>query len=241
MEDYNFAKISVRNPSSRDVTVIAGFLGAGLVGTLAVQYLIDNKSFEHIGDMSCQFLQPGSLSVNGVAKAPIRFYESGNIIAVLSDIPVPDDAAYLVSSAIMDWLTVRCNISEIVLVGGIITGGFGERVFGVSTTEEGFEKIKDKCIILPNLNITGITGAFVNEGILRDIPVCAYVVESDFDIDPRASAAGLDVISSIYGFTIDTQGLVEQAQMIEPIFRKMSRDFKDSKSKPMSYDDVMYV
>lgn len=228
-------------PSAKEIILIAGFPGSGLVGSIAVQFLIDKLAFKHIGDVTAIGLPSGSLAEGGLARAPIRIYEKDNFIAITSDVPIPEDTAYFVSTEVIEWISERCTISEIAVIGGVVTGGDGERVFGVSTTKEGLEKIKKSCLILPAINVTGITGQFLAEAVLKKIPACGFLVETNFDIDSRASAAGLDIISLLYGFLLDTTPLVEQADSVEPMLKQLADGVKNSEMRPISLDeDMMY-
>ncbi|HKL97345.1 MAG TPA: PAC2 family protein, partial [Methanocorpusculum sp.] len=213
--DDPMVRISAEIPSSKETILIAGFPGPGLVGSIATQYLVESLSFTHIGDIVSPLLPAVSLVTNGLAQAPLRLYEKEGMLIVLSDVPISDEASCMIPSKILEWLCDRTVVTEIILIGGVITGGDGERVFGVATTEAGIEKIKSNCLILPALNVTGITGGFLTEACMRNIPATGFLVETNFDVDPRASATGLSVISSLYGLTLDTAPLISQADSIE--------------------------
>ena len=225
-------RISSEIPSSKESILIAGFPGSGLVGSIAIQYLVDTLAFTHIGDVVSPLLPSASLAGEGLAQAPLRLYEKGNILIVLSDVPIPDGGSYIIPAKLLEWLCARTTITEIVVIGGVITGGTGERVFGAATTKEGIEKIKDSCLILPALNITGITGGFLTEACMWKIPATGFLVETNYDVDSRAAAAGLNVISSLYNFEIDTMPLITQANSIEPMLQKLADDVKNSNVQP---------
>ena len=239
--DAPLVRVSAEIPSSKETVLVAGFPGSGLVGSIAVQYLVESLAFTHIGNIVSPLLPAGSLATSGLAQAPFRLYEKGNMLVVLSDVPISDEGSCVIPAKLLEWLCARTVVTEIILVGGVVTGGDGERVFGVATTTEGVEKIKSHCLILPALNITGITGGFLTEACMRKIPATGFLVETNFDVDPRASAAGLSVISGIYGLGLDTAPLIAQADSIESMLQKLAEDVKKSDVPPTSYDeDVMY-
>ena len=240
-KDNQMVRISAEIPSSKETILIAGFPGSGLVGSIAVQYLVESLPFTHIGDIVSPLLPAVSLATDGLAQAPLRLYENGNFLVVLSDVPISDEGSCLIPFKVLEWLCARTTVTEIILIGGVVTGGDGERVFGVATTEAGVEKIKSSCLILPALNVTGITGGFLTEACMRKIPATGFLVETNFDVDPRASAAGLSVISSLYGFSLDTDQLIAQADSIESMLQKLATDVKNCDVPPISFDDdIMY-
>ncbi|HKM41840.1 MAG TPA: PAC2 family protein [Methanocorpusculum sp.] len=235
-------RISAEIPSSKESILIAGFPGSGLVGSIAVQYLVDKLAFTQIGNIVSPLLPSASLAADGLAQAPLRLYEKDNLLVFLSDVPVPEGGSYIIPAKILAWLLARTTITEIVVIGGVITGGTGERVFGAATTKEGIEKIKKSCLILPALNITGITGGFLTEACMWKVPAIGFLVETNYDVDSRAAAAGLDVISSLYKFKIDTMPLITQADTIEPMLQKLADDVKNSNVQPPTSfgHDMMY-
>ncbi|MDO5845823.1 MAG: PAC2 family protein [Methanocorpusculum sp.] len=234
-------RISADNPHEKEIILIAGFPGSGLVGSIAVTYLIEKYGFTKIGSVISPLLPMASTAVMGLAQTPVRIYEKGNMIAVASDVPIPDEASYVIPAALIEWLSLRTRIREILVLGGVITGGTGERVFGVATTPEGVEKLARITETLPALNITGSISGFLSEACMRNIPALGLLVETNFDVDPRASAAGLTAAANLYNILLDTQPLIDQADTVEPMLRQLAEDVKNSETKPISYDgDIMY-
>ncbi|RBQ23276.1 MAG: hypothetical protein ALMCE001_18200 [Methanocorpusculum sp. MCE] len=105
------------------VRVSAEFPGSGLVGSIAVQYLVEALSFTHIGNIASPLLPAVSLATAGLAQAPLRLYEKGRLLVVLSDVPVSDEGSCTIPSRILEWLCARTVVTEIILIGGVVTGG----------------------------------------------------------------------------------------------------------------------
>lgn len=241
MNPSDMVRISANYPFERDIVLVAGFPGSGLVGSIAVNYLVEKFEFTLLGYLTSPNLPINAAAINGLAHMPVRIYEKGNLVALVSDVPIPDEAAYEISVAVIDWLLKRARLSEIVVLGGVVTGGTGERVFGAATTEEALEHLKVIAEILPNLNITGVIGGILSEAMFRNIPAYGLLIETNFDVDPRASAAGLTALSNLYHFNIDVTELIQQADTVEPMLLRLAEDVKNSQIKPISYeDDVMY-
>ena len=135
-------------------------------------------------------------------------------------------------------------ITELVVICGVTTGGDGERVFGVATTTDGLETIKEQSIILPALSITGISGSMIIEAQLRGIPAAGFLVETNFNVDPRAAIEALKILNTRYGFGIDTQPLMEQADQVEAMMHQLANDVQEQENaeqKPFSSaEQVMY-
>ena len=241
MSSSDIVRIAANAPSARDIVLVAGFPGSGLVGSIAVNYLTDTFGFTYLGCVSSPLLPVTSAAVNGLARPSIRIYEKGNLVALVSDVPVQDEAAYDISCGVLDWILERSRITEIAVIGGVVTGGTGERVFGAATTPEILEKLKSVAEILPALNITGITGGILNEAAFRNIPAYGLLIETNFDVDPRASAAGLTALGTLYNLSIDTEELIKQADTVEPMLLQLAEEVKNSDMVPITYEgDIMF-
>lgn len=241
MSSSDIVRIASYAPTAREVILVAGFPGSGLVGSIAVNYLTEKFGFTYLGCVSSPLLTATSAAVNGLARPSVRLYEKGNIIALVSDVPIPDEAAYEIPLAVVDWILERARITEIVVIGGVVTGGEGERVFGAATTPGVLERLKTVAEILPALNITGITGGILNEAAFRNIPAYGLLIETNFDVDPRASAAGLSAFAALYGLNIDTEDLIKQADTVEPMLQQLAEEVKNSDMTPITYEgDIMF-
>jgi uncharacterized protein len=104
------------------------------------------------------------------------------------------------------------------------------------------ERIRKVTETLPALSITGISGSFLVEGGLRKIPVSGFLVETNYNVDPRAAAAALAAIKSLYGFDIETADLLEQADHVEAMMHQLAEDVleqSESEPKPFSSGEQM--
>ncbi|MDU9376423.1 hypothetical protein McpSp1_10380 [Methanocorpusculaceae archaeon Sp1] len=229
-------------PTAKEIVLLTGFPGSGLVGSIALQYLVETAGFTHFGNVTSRFLPQISLATNGIAQAPVRLYEKDNFVAVLADVPVPPQISYEFAAALIAWFSKKTTITDLVVVGGVVSGGEGERVFGVATTPDALEKIKDTAIVLPALSITGVSGSLIIEAQLRGIPATGFLVETNFNVDPRAAIEALKALNSRYGFDVDTAPLMEQADQVEAMMHQLANDVQEqeqSEEKPISAGEQM--
>jgi uncharacterized protein len=237
-------RVESSTPSAKEITLLTGFPGSGLVGSIVLQYLVENAEFTHLGNITSKYFPQISLATNGIAQAPMRLYEKNNIVAILTDVPIPPQISYEISAGLIEWFSDKVAINDLVVIGGVATGNEGERVFGVATTREGLEKIKDQTIILPALSVTGISGSMIIEAQLRGIPATGFLVETNFNVDPRAAIEALKILNTRYGFDVDTQPLMKQADQIEAMMHQLASDVQEQENteqKPFSAaEQVMY-
>ncbi|MGA9086982.1 MAG: PAC2 family protein, partial [Methanoregula sp.] len=73
---------------SEGAAVLMGFPGSGLVGTIALQYLVDQLEFELTGTMTSRYFPPLAMMNKGVINDPVRMYTKNDITAIVADIPI---------------------------------------------------------------------------------------------------------------------------------------------------------
>jgi uncharacterized protein len=232
-------KIISKPLSQPETTILIGFPGSGLVGSIALQYLVDQMEFEHIGNVTSKYFPPLAMMAKGVINVPVRFYEKDSFMAIVADIPIHPMICYEVANGLLDWIT-QFDVKEVVTIAGIITNEVEKRVFGVATSEETLAMIEDKTIILPMGSISGIAGSLLTECKVRDIPAVGLLGETVNTPDPRAAAATLSVINNLYNLDVDIEPLLEQATEIEAAMQKMAEQVEKTEQMPKKEQLPMY-
>ena len=85
-EVYEIKKTVLKSP-----IVFAGFVGAGLVGPLAVGCMIDKLKMKEIAYLRSKHLPPSTVFMQGRLRHPFRLYsnDDGTICAVICEITLP--------------------------------------------------------------------------------------------------------------------------------------------------------
>ncbi|NYT05916.1 MAG: proteasome assembly chaperone family protein [Methanomicrobiales archaeon] len=236
MEDI---KIISKPLSGSGKIVLIGFPGSGLVGSIALQYIVDQLGFEHIGNVTSKYFPPLAIMAKGVINVPVRFYEREHFLAIVADIPIHPAICYEVANGIIEWLS-GFSIREVVTIAGIITNEPEKRVFGVATTEDSLKPIEDKTIILPMGSISGIAGSILTECKVRDISAVGLLGETVNTPDPRAAASTVAVLNSMYDLNVSIDELIEQATEIEAAMAKMAEQVQQTEQLPKKEQLPMY-
>ncbi len=220
-------------------SVLIGFPGSGLVGTIALQYMVDQLGFEQIGTMTSKFFPPLAMMNKGVINDPVRIYIKNDITAIVADIPIHPMICYETSRDIIDWLE-PFNPKEVLTIAGIITNEPEKRVFGVATTEDALKRIEEHTLMLPIGSISGIASSLLTECKARGIPGYGLLGETVNAPDPRASAATIEVLNKMYSLGLDMQPLIDQAVEIEQSMQKISDEVQQSSEQSPKKDLIMY-
>ncbi|MDI6875261.1 MAG: proteasome assembly chaperone family protein [Methanomicrobiales archaeon] len=235
----NDIKITARSLTGSDKSVIIGFPGSGLVGSIALSYMVERLDFEQVGSVTSKYFPPIVMMNRGVISVPVRVYEKGNLAAIVGDIPIHPMICYEVANGLLDWLT-QFDVKEIVTIAGIVTNEPEKRVFGVATTEDVLKTIEDKTIILPMGSISGIAGSLLTECKVRGIPAVGLLGESAPTPDPRAAASAIAVLNLMYGLDLETQPLIEQAAEIEAAMARLAEQVQGTETLQKKEQLPMY-
>lgn len=234
--DYDAIDVDIitRPVKSKNPILIEGFPGIGLVGNIASQQIIEELNMEYIGSIESRYFPPIAVLYEGLVNMPVRIYENEehNTVMVVSDIPINPSVSYDVSKALVGWAK-SIGVKEIVSIAGIATMSDEYKVFGAATTEEMLEKIKGHVEIFQMGTISGISGSVMAECFMQNIPAISLLgATKTQNPDPRAAAVVVDVLNSLYDFSIDTDDLIEQAEKIEIEMQKLAEDVRSSEQAP---------
>jgi uncharacterized protein len=222
-------KINSRPLKDTTKTILMGFPGSGLVGSIALQYLVEQLEFEVIGSVTSKYFPPLAMMTRGVINVPVRFYEKRDLAVVVGDIPIHPMICYEVANGLMEWFA-QFEPKEVVTIAGIVTNEMEKRVFGVATTDEALHRIQDMAMILPMGSISGIAGSILTECKVRGIPGLGLLGETVPTPDPRASAATIEVLNKLYSLDLDVKPLMEQAEEIEAAMHKIAEEVQTTEA-----------
>jgi uncharacterized protein len=223
--------------------ILMGFPGSGLVGTIALQYMVDQMEFELVGSMTSKYFPPLAMMNRGVINDPVRLYtknnEKYNITAVVADIPIAPPICYEIATGILDWL-MQYKPREVLTIAGIVTNEPEKRVFGVATSSEALGRIQDHTIALPIGSISGIASSILTECRVRGLNGYGLLGETVNAPDPRASAATIEVLNKLYDLGLEVQPLIEQAVEIEQSMGKIAEEVQQQAEQSPKKDLPMY-
>jgi uncharacterized protein len=232
-------KVISKALAGAEKTVLVGFPGSGLVGSIALQYLVDQMEFEQIGSITSKYFPPVALMAKGVINVPVRVYEKDHLAAVVSDVPIHPMICYEVANGLMNWLT-QFDLREVVTIAGIITNEPEKRVFGVATTTGALSRIEEQTMILPMGSVSGIAASILTECKTRGIPGLGLLGETVNTPDPRSSAATIEVLNKIYDLKLEVQPLIDQAVEIEVAMAQIAEQVQKTETQPRREHLPMY-
>jgi len=225
----------------KNCTIVEGFPGFGLVGTIASEFLIEHLKTEQIGKILFNDM-PAMVAIheNKVVEPLGIFYNQKYNIVILHAIITAShyewDMAETVGKIASD-----LQAKEIISLEGVGSGEESEelRVFYYSNNEKnakqfekaGIESLKEGIII-------GVTGAVLLR--VEKVPVSCIFAETHSNLpDSKAAAKVIEALDKYIGIDLDYKPLLEQAEKFEEKLKTMMQKSQEaqeiSDKKKLSY------
>ena len=225
----------------KNCTIIEGFPGFGLVGTIASEFLIEHLKGEQIGKILFDDM-PAMVAIheNKVVEPLGIFYNQKYNIVILHAITAATHYEWDMAATVSK-LASDLSAKEIISLEGVGSGeeSEGSRVFYYSSNEKnaklfekaGIDALKEGIII-------GVTGAILLR--VEKIPVSCLFAETHSNLpDSKASAKIVEALDKYLGMDLDYKPLLEQAEKFEEklktIMQKSQEAQEVSEKKKLSY------
>ena len=212
-------------------TMIEGFPGIGLVGPMAISYIIDKLGMVYIGYLDRDEFPPLVSIHRRVPMPPIRVYasEKYKIVTIFAEFAVPMEMIYEVSNTVYGFVKEN-GIKSIFSIGGIPKLDKQDVIFAIGSTGE-LVKTAENAKLKP-----------IEEGVATGISalLLEYSARDNFDdlgilvpimqdtIDPKYAEQAIKTINLLLHLKIDTAELEKEAKLIESKIREMIKKHTES-------------
>jgi len=233
-EIYEIVENKLKNP-----IIFVGFVGAGLVGTIAVNHMINELSMKEIGFLRSKHLPPSTVFMQGRLRHPFRIYSNndGSICAIICEIIISKDGIYNIAMAILDWAEKKGS-NEIVVLDGVADKKHDGNAFFAAEVDLCRVMEENNIQMIPQGFITGISGGILNECLIRKIRGITLLVKANESIpDPVAASTIIEAVNRVYETEINTKNLKKQKKQIGVDLRELSDKYSEHKK----IDSNMYM
>jgi uncharacterized protein len=224
-------------------TIIVGFPGQGLVGSIGAKYIVRELDMKVNGYIRSPLIPPLAVFLDGILAYPYRIYTKGEIAVLIGESPAPVQAYYYLANAVLDWAS-DVGATEIICLDGFPDPLAQKDVYLVAEPDLK-EKIKKMDLPKPQTGyIGGLSGAILNETILRDIDGYALLCATDPRgiPDPIGAANIIEVLNKIKGLNINTESLHADGEKIKETFKEFAeRTRQVAEVSETSSDSSLYT
>ena len=227
-EVFEIKKIELKSP-----IIFAGFVGAGLVGPVAINHIIEKLGMEEIGVMRSKYLPPSTVFMRGRLRHPFRFYANpeGTVCTIICEITLRMEGLYSLVSTILDWAAEKGS-KEIVILDGVASNEHDDMAY-CAAEEDLVRTMADKDIsMIPQGFITGIPGGILNECLVREIQGLTLLAKANKEApDSGAAATLIEALNRFYEMNIDTTELQEEKDRIHSEFSELSQKYVEHREE----------
>lgn len=229
--------------------LIVGFPSVGLIGTIVANFLINSLKLEQIGIIDSLKFPAISVIKNGEPHNPLRLYSGeqvcndgtcNQVTVCVSEFTPPGEMIKELVSSLTKW-AIKKGCAKVISAEGFSSApkddGKSNDVYGLTSTAGArpwIEEAKVKPFTFGTIG--GITGAFLNEGKIRNLNVLGLLAEVSEDVpDARAAANVIKAIDELLlAIELDPKPLLKEAETLEQEIHNVREQAPPEVSSPIS-------
>ncbi|MGC8680178.1 MAG: proteasome assembly chaperone family protein [Candidatus Micrarchaeia archaeon] len=222
---------------TKNYVFIEGFPGAGLVGPMAISYIIDKLGMKFVGYIEDDEFPPVIAVHNEVPMPPVRIYvnEKLKLITILAEFAIPLELTQEFSKAIYEYIKSN-HISRIISVGGMPSSqqNIDNDVIFFIASNNNIKKDAEKLGLKPVEEgvATGINAMLMMYSNLENFSDISVLIPVDPNIlDPKYAELAVVSLNKLLKLNIDVAELDKEAKEVEAKIRelmKKSREMQDA-------------
>lgn len=210
--------VETEHTNWKGYTLIEGFPGMGLAGTIAGKYLVENLKFREVGHLHSDLFMPIIRIHQGMPVFPSRIYvnDSLKLVVLISEQVIPRPYVPRVSQLVVQWI-LQNGISRVISLAGIQSGNKNDMtVYAIAANPESKAAFKDLDVEMIEDGITtGITALILVH--LKNSGVIAFSLlgNVNFGADYKAAAELIKRLNKLLKLNLKVEPLYEQAKKTE--------------------------
>jgi len=233
--EYNISK------KPKSPTIIEGFPGFGLVGTIATGFLIDHLNAKSIGSITSKDIVPMATIHGQKIIRPLEiFYDSRHNIIIVNALTNVQGLEWDLAK-ILTKMAKNLNAKEVISIEGVSTPGLTSKKVNAYYYSNKNQKKFEKISIPPIKDgiVMGVTAALLLE--TDKTPFSSIFVETHTGLpDSKAAAKIVEVIDKYLGLKVDYKPLIKKAEQFEVKLKELVERSK-SAEKIQKEKEVPYV
>lgn len=236
-------KIKLYKKIDKDATIIEGFPGIGLIGTITTEFLIEHLNAEFIGHFEYDDFPATAAIHKGKLIHPMGiFYDKKNNLVILHTILSSNGLEWKIADAIFDFYN-QIKAKQIISVEGVSSANILKTVnmYCFSTNKKYFDQLK-KLNLTPLMEsiIVGVTSALLLKSTKNHNLTCIFAQTNTNLPDSKSSAKIIEILDKFIGLDVDYKPLLKQAKEFEGKLKTLLAN-ANTKSDPAEKQQLNYV
>ncbi|MBD3230019.1 MAG: hypothetical protein GF329_17685 [Candidatus Lokiarchaeota archaeon] len=210
--------------------VLVGLPGTGLVGLISALHLIDSLEMDYVGYIESRQFPPVVLIHDSELALPLRIYQKGKFLVLISEISVPTEpeTAYDLADKLTKWAKDLDPQYTIIMRGHPAQNRISidkPTCYGLGTTAALNNMVEEnECDIMEHGIITGVDALIFWKNSNLKIPTITLATDAYPNLpDPGAAAVLIEKLNVILDIDVDPSKLLENAEDLRLKMRDMMR------------------
>lgn len=201
-------------------TLIEGFPGMGLVGTIAAKYIIERLKLEEYGYIDSNIFIPIIRIHDGIPVNPSRIYidEKRKLLILLSEQIIPRLYTSYMANSVVQWIKER-KIKKVISLSGIhaqVEDGSKDTVYGIASNSRDTKLLKKHNLeVIGDGITTGITALIMLRLGNENIEAFSIMGNVKIAADYEAAAAAIKKLNEMMSLNIQVEPLLKEAEETE--------------------------
>lgn len=211
-------------------TFIEGFPGAGLVGPMAISYIIDKLQMKYVGYLQSSDFPPLVSIHKKEAMLPIRVYvaEKEKIVTIFAEFAITMDLVTEMGNVVYQFLRQN-DISAIYSIGGIPAQDDSKIPYAVTSNPAAAKNAQNAGMKPIEEGVaTGISALLLVKSTmdkLQDVNIMVPVQQNL--IDPIYAEIAIQSLNKLMNLNIDVSALDKEAKVVEAKIRDIINKHKE--------------
>jgi uncharacterized protein len=222
-------------------TFLEGFPGAGLVGPMAISYIIEKLPMKYIGYLESDKFPP-LIAIHGERPLPaVRVYmhDRTKVVTVLAEFAISIDLTYEMVECVYNFIKEH-GISEIVSIGGIPSqqqDQDSQIVFAIASNDVLKKEAAKAGLRQVGEGVaTGINAMLMLKTIMDGVPDISILVPVDPNIlDPKYAELAIMSLNKLINLNVDIKELDREAKEVEAKIKE-NKDIQEAHKKAVGDD-----
>ena len=225
----------------KDYTVIEGFPGLGLVGTICGKYITEKMEFEEIGHIDSEIFLPMIRIEKGLPVYPARIYANREkkIVVLLSEQIIPRNYVYHLSKYVVLWLKEK-KVKRLISLEGIHTDENTKtpKIYAIAANNASREIAKGHNLAMVENGITtGVTTMIMLDLKPEKLEAFSLLADVKNVADYKGAAELAKELNRILNLGIPIEPLLEEAKETEKALLKQMEELKKTNETVENFEE----
>ncbi|MCR4368379.1 MAG: PAC2 family protein [archaeon] len=237
---WEFDFVEVEKTSLKGYTLIEGFPGMGLVGTIAAKYIVEKMDFEYVGYIDSNIFLPIIRIHNGTPIRPARIYadKKRKVAVLISEQVIGKQFTSMVAKKTVEWIKQK-GFARVISLSGVHSADAGpkEIIYGIAADEKSKKLLKSHGLTEIKDGITtGITALILLELRGQNVEAISLLGNVQLSADYKAAAEVLKKLDSSMNFGLDIEPLLKEAKETEKALIQQLQSVKETKDNSEKFE-----